>query len=225
MSKKKDKKVKSIPLAVIAMQKENNQLEDSKFVVKLDESQRPFKPIIKRQKAILIITIIILILLLLLNLINGIFIYTQTITKQIGLIALVDSPYTPDVPDWDPNAIVPPDDDIIEPLNEKLDMNMMCINMAGSIALKNTYSTGLFNFFNDPSNHYPQFVTLTLDSNDMTIYQSGLVEVGKCIKYATLDCALPAGAYTCTATFIQVDTETMKPCGKAAAKIIIQLLE
>ena len=58
-------------------------------------------------------------------------------------------------------------------------------------------------------------------SDGMQIYQSGLIEVGKTIPYAMLEVELPAGEYECTATFSQVNPETNKICGQAAAKILV----
>lgn len=177
----------------------------------------PFKNLIVRQRIIIILCCIIIVLLLLLGLFAP-----KLITKQTGLIALIDTVISvPDIPGPDPDAIDPSDDDIIDRLDKKLDKGMMCVNMAGSIVFKNAYSSGRINYFNDDGNNYPQFVTITLDSNDMQVYQSGLVDVGKCIPYINLDVVLPAGTHACTATFAQVDPETNAICGMTAAKVQI----
>ena len=50
---------------------------------------------------------------------------------------------------------------------------------------------------------------------------TGLIRVGDCIAYDTLDVKLPKGTHSCIATFTQVDTEKNKTCGQASAKIVI----
>lgn len=172
--------------------------------------------VMKAQKLTIILCIIIIILLLLMSGVT----YIINRTQQVGLIALIDVPNNSlDIPDYDPDSIITPDDDPVSKLNEKLDKGKMCINMISKVTLDDAYSVGYFNIVNDEINNYPQFVTLMLDSNNTTIYQSGLIDVGKCIKYARIDVALPAGEYDCTAVFSQVDTATNKICGQAAAKV------
>lgn len=145
------------------------------------------------------------------------------VTEQVGLVALLDVENgIPDIPDYDPTQITPPDDDTVQKLNEKLDKGKMCINMASSVIFENSYSSGKFNIYNDEANNFPQFVTIALDSNGTIIYQSGLLDVGKCIIYAPLEVVLPKGTYDCTATFSQVDNGVI--CGQAAAKVVITVL-
>lgn len=174
---------------------------------------------IKRATTIIIaLCTVIIVLLLSLGVVG--FVVTQT--KQVGLVAIVDTPpNSPDIPDYDPDAIIPPDDDKVQKLNEKLDMGKMCINMVSKVTFKNSYASGYVNIVNDDANNFPQFVTITLDSNGMQIYQSGLIEVGKTVPYAMLEVELPAGEYACTATFSQVDPSTNKICGQAAAKVTV----
>lgn len=143
-------------------------------------------------------------------------------TKQVGLVAIIDTPSNSlNIPDYDPDAIIRPDDDKVQKLNEKLDQGKMCINMRSHIIFDNALTSGKVDIVNDDANNYPQFVTITLDDTNAQIYQSGLIEVGKSVPYAQLDIELPKGEYTCTAIFSQVDTTTNKICGQAAAKIKI----
>lgn len=173
-----------------------------------------------RLNTILCIVIMILILLL------GSVVFITTQTKQVGLVALLDTPNQSfDIPDWDPDAIIPPADETVQKLNEKLDMGKMCINMLSKVVFENTYSYGTMNIYNDEANNYPQFVTITKDSNGVIIYQSGLIEVGKGIPYAALDVEVPVGEHECTAVFTQVDPATNKVCGQAAAKVTIVIKE
>lgn len=188
----------------------------------LDEDKIALENIITRQKRTLTICIVILVMVLLLN--SLVIISRDTVTKieQVGLVSLIDAKSDPStIPDFDPNAIIPPDDDRVQKLNEKLDMGKMCINMISKVTFKDTYASGYVNIVNDDANNYPQFVTITLDSNGMQLYQSGLIEVGKTIPYAMLEVELPAGEYECTAVFSQVDTTEDKVCGQAAAKVLI----
>lgn len=172
----------------------------------------------RKQNVIIALCLVIIALLLSLTTV-GVVIWQ---TKQVGLVALIDTPkVTPSIPDYDPDAIVPPVDDKVQKLNEKLDKGKMCINMVGRVTFDNCYTAGYVNIVNDEANNYPQFMTLTLDSNGTQIYQSGLIPVGKSVLYANLEIELPAGTYDCTALFSQVDPETNKICGQAAAKVVV----
>ena len=194
---------------------------DAQFVQimqQFDMSEHQHSNMRKLQTVIIALCIVIVLLLLSIGTM-GFVIYN---TKQVGLVALVDTPpSSPDIPGYDPDAIIPPDDDKVQKLNEKLDMGKMCINMVSKVTFKNSYASGYVNIVNDEANNYPQFVTITLDNNGMQIYQSGLIEVGKTIPYAMLEVELPTGEYECTATFSQVNPETNKICGQAAAKILV----
>ena len=197
---------------------------ESSYTDILDTKQQPLKGIIKRQKITMIVCIITLILVLLSNIMFAMFNVFKVITKQVGLVVEVDVPTIGvEIPDYDPIAVITPDEDITGELNEKLDRGKMCINMVSAVTLQDAYASGCFNIINSETNNYPQFVTIVLDSNNATIYQSGLVGVGKCIPYDTLDVALPKGTYECTAIFQQVDPATKSICGKAAAKITITI--
>ena len=196
--------------------------------LQLDKKDKNFKHVVRRQRCLIILCVVIIILLLLMHfgyaLFNGGWLNDKLklIKEQVGLIALVDVPNTPDdVPGRDPGAVPIPDDDTVSQLNDKLDKGKMCVNMRSRITFDNGYGSGCFYIVNDEANNYPQFVTLILNSNNTQIYQSGLVDVGKCIVYDTLDLALEKGTYECTAIFKQVDPETNKVCGKAAAEVSI----
>lgn len=194
---------------------------DGDTILMLDEKQNPIRQIVKRQKITLILCIIILLLLIFAG---GFYIKTAYLERQVGLIAIIDSDYAPpDIPSPDPIAIPIPEEDKIDELNDKLSLGQMCINMVSSVTFKDAYSSGRLNVINSPANNYPQFVTLTLDTNHAVIYQSGLIDPGKCIPFDTLDVVLAKGTYNCTATFIQVDPQTEKICGKAAAKVVITI--
>ena len=203
---------------------QTNNTETNETGMELDTNAPTVKKMIRRQRIVITLSVIILVVLLLLCIVLLIFGPVHIITEQTGLVALIESEITPPgIPDKDPTAIPIPDDNKVEELNEKLDLGRMCINMASRIILNDAYSSGYVNIVNDEANNYPQFVTITLDSNDAVIYQSGLINPGECIPYAVLDIVLSAGSHECTATFAQVDTDTNKICGKAAAKVVIDI--
>lgn len=182
---------------------------------KFSDADKQRNRLAKLAKVIIILCIVIILILSSLG-----FIVWRT--KQTGLVAIIDTPSNSlEIPDFDPDAFDTPEDDHVTQLNEKLDMSKMCINMAGQVTLKNAYSKGYLNIINDKINNYPQFVTITLDSNGAVVYQSGLIDVGKSVTYAQLEIVLPQGTHECTALFSQVDTKTNKICGQAAAKVRI----
>lgn len=207
--------------------KDNQPYEPSLNFGKMDAEDCPDDPAksnteetIQYVKRLQITTIALVMIILLLLLTSGF----TVVTQQVGLVALIEPPSVGiEIPDWDPTAITPPEDDTVSRLNEKLDKGKMCVSMISAVTFTDASTAGYLNFFNDPANNYPQFVTLLLDSDSSKIYQSGLVEPGKCIMYDTLDVELAKGEYECTALFTQVDTETNSVCGQAAAKIHITI--
>lgn len=200
----------------------NLKTQDGETILTIDENkEQPVKKIVHRQKTTITLCVIILVILLSLSGFLAL-VTTKVVTKQIGLVAIIESQYIPDIiPDPDPIVVPIPEEEKIDDLNEKLDGKKMCINMISSITFKDAYASGRFNIVNSKANNYPQFVTITLNSNNAVIYQSGLIDPGKCIPYDTLDVVLPKGTYECTATFAQVDTAANRVCGKAAAKVVI----
>ena len=195
---------------------------DTMFTLKVDENSDALKGFVSRQRVPSILCVIIIVLLLL-NTGFNCFTYFM-VPQQAGLVAVIDAPMSPsEIPGWDDSAIAPPEDDTVQRLNEKLEQGKMCINMASHVYFENAYASGKVNIYNDEANNYPQFVTIVLDSNNQTVYQTGLIDVGKCIMYAPLDIVLEKGDHNCTAIFTQVDPTTNKVCGQAAAKIKITI--
>lgn len=195
--------------------------KDKEEILYLDEKKKPLKQLISRQRITMLLCILILILLLVSG---GLIVYTQFIHIQTGLIVTVDAPIDPDdIPGFDEDRIPIPEDIKVEELNEKLDAGKMCINMVSRVYLSNAYSAARINFINDKANLYPQYITITLNSNNTVVYRSGLINPGDCIPYARLDTALPKGSYDCTVTFTQVNLDTKSICGKAAAKVNITI--
>lgn len=184
---------------------------------KLKHARKELKQVIKTNKLL-----VILIIILLLMFGGGTAIMVQTLTVQTGLVVTLDVPMDPsDIPDGFDENTSSIDETIKNELNKKLEMNKMCIDMNSKITFDTSESKGYLNIKNNSVNNFAQFVTITLESNGAQIYQTGLIRVGDCIAYDTLDVKLPKGTHSCIATFTQVDTEKNKTCGQASAKIVI----
>ena len=181
------------------------------------------KPPSKKKNGLNAVLMLIIFVLITLWCVTAVYILDNS-KNMNGLIAVIDTPINVSViPDTYDELTVPITDPTIDKLNEKLEMNKMCINMNSSIDFAACDATGYFGIKNDVRNNYPQFVTITLDSNDVQIYQTNLIEVGDCILYDTLDVKLPKGTHFCTATFTQVNTETNTVYGQASAKVTITI--
>lgn len=177
----------------------------------------------KKKNNVSAVLMLIIFGLLALLCVTGVYILDNAHTMH-GLIAIIDTPINVStIPYAYDELTVPITDPTIDKLNEKLEMDKMCINMNSSLDFATCDATSYFGIKNDTRNNYPQFVTITLDSNDIQIYQTDLIEVGDCILYDTLDVKLPKGTHFCTATFTQVNTETNTVCGHASAKITIKI--
>lgn len=194
--------------------------KDGDSILEIDENEKPIKQIIGRQK---IITAMCIIMLSILITIGGIYVKKHILDQPTGITTMVEAPYTPNIiPEIDPIAVpIPTEDDVVS--ESKLPSDQMSINMFNTVVFKDAYASGHFNITNSSINNYPQFVTITLNNDNTVIYQSGLIEPGKCIAYDTLDVVLPKGEYNCTATFVQVNPASQQICGKAAANVVITI--
>lgn len=96
------------------------------------------------------------------------------------------------------------------------------ISIASLIEFDNSDSEGIAYIENVPSNKYDMKVTITLDSNGETVYQSGAIKPNNYIEKIKLNTKLAAGSYPATATFVAYDNDSShKEVGQAAAKITI----
>lgn len=201
----------------------NLKTQDGETILTIDENEEStVRKLISRQKTITILCTITLCISLLLS---GFLVWANYFRQQTGLTAIIEAQYSPDsIPDYDPIAVpIPSDERANEPV-EKIDINKMLINMANTVELANAHASGHFNIINSEANNYPQFVTITIDNNNTSIFRTGLIEPGKCIPYDTLDIVIPKGTYKCTATFVQIDPSNKRICGKAAAKVTIVVM-
>ena len=115
-------------------------------------------------------------------------------------------------------------DAIVESLNEKVDEGMINISMNTSPIFQDGHSAGNLMIVNESINRYPQRVVITRNDTGETIYTSGAIPVGSKIEAASLDVALQAGTYECTAMFHNLDPVTGDSLGYAGAIISITVV-
>ena len=117
------------------------------------------------------------------------------------------------------------EEEIIAELNRKVEEGMINISMN----LTPTFASGteIGNLFikNSTINHYPQVIEIIRDDTGEVIYTSSGIPVGSRVDYDTLDVDLDAGFYECTAYFNAIDPETNTCIGKAAARVLLTVLE
>ena len=114
-------------------------------------------------------------------------------------------------------------EEIAEKLNEKVAEGMINISMNTAPYFENGASEGNVMIVNESINNYPQKVQIIRNDTGEQIYESGAIAVGSKIERATLDVALPAGTYECTAYFHNLDPETGEIIGTAGAIINITI--
>ena len=106
-------------------------------------------------------------------------------------------------------------------LDRVVEEGMLNISIASVIEFENGTSEGTAYIENVPSNKYVMKVTITLDSNDEVVYESGGIKPDSHIDNIKLNKDLDAGTYPATATFTAYDPDTLEEVGQAAAKITI----
>ena len=130
-------------------------------------------------------------------------------------------------------------EEIAKKLNEKVAEGMINISMntapyfedgkaEGNIMITAPYfengaADGNLMIVNESINNYPQKVQIIRNDTGEQIYESGAIAVGSKIERATLDVALPAGTYECTAYFHNLNPETGEIIGTAGAIINITI--
>ena len=114
-------------------------------------------------------------------------------------------------------------EEIAEKLNEKVAEGMINISMNTAPYFENGASEGNVMIVNESINNYPQKVQIIRNDTGEQIYESGAIAVGSKIERATLDVALPAGTYECTAYFHNLNPETGEIIGTAGAIINITI--
>ena len=106
-------------------------------------------------------------------------------------------------------------------LDRVVEEGMLNISIASVIEFENGTSEGTAYIENVPSNKYVMKVTITLDSNNEVVYESGGIKPDSHIDTIKLTKDLEAGTYPATATFTAYDPDSLDEVGQAAAKITI----
>ena len=106
-------------------------------------------------------------------------------------------------------------------LDRVVEEGMLNISIASVIEFQNGTSEGTAYIENVPSNKYVMKITITLDSNNEVVYESGGIKPDSYINTIKLNTDLAAGTYPATATFTAYDPDTLDEVGQAAAKITI----
>ena len=114
-------------------------------------------------------------------------------------------------------------EEIAEKLNAKVAEGMINISMNTAPYFEDGAADGNLMIVNESINNYPQKVQIVRNDTGEQIYESGAIAVGSKIERATLDVALPAGTYECTAYFHNLDPETGEIIGTAGAIINITI--
>lgn len=106
-------------------------------------------------------------------------------------------------------------------LDRVVEEGMLNISIASVIEFENGTSEGTAYIENVPSNKYVMKVTITLDSNNEVVYESGGIKPDSYINTIKLSKDLEAGTYPATATFTAYQPDSVEEVGQAAAKITI----
>lgn len=170
----------------------------------------------KLLKVLKVAVLILFVLIVLLFLFKSCSIDNDNTDQSTGLV------YDPNVVDggWDDADI----DRIVASLNGKVEEGMINISMNTSPVFEDGASEGNLMIVNESINIYPQVVEITRNDTGETIYKSGGIPVGSKIERAKLSKDLPAGHYTCTAMFHNMDPDTGKSLGAAGAIVEITVL-
>lgn len=108
-------------------------------------------------------------------------------------------------------------------LDRVVEEGMLNISIASVIEFANGTSEGTAYIENVPSNKYVMKVTITLDSNNEVVYESGGIKPDSHIDTIKLSKDLEAGTYPATATFTAYDPDSLEEVGQAAAKITLAI--
>lgn len=109
-------------------------------------------------------------------------------------------------------------------LDRQVEEGMFNISIASVAQFSDGTSEGELRIENVPGNRYLMQVTIALDATDQTIYESGIIEPDHHIQKDALMVDLDPGTYDATATFIALDPQTEEEVGRAAAKMLIQVM-
>lgn len=124
----------------------------------------------------------------------------------------------------DPNVKVGSLTGNTEDLDKIVDEGMLTFSINSTPVFDNGTANGNLMIENSEINNNRFTVAITRDDTGETIYESGALDPGQYIDDVPLDVALPAGEYTCTATFTTYKLSDNSPIGQAAAGLTITVL-
>lgn len=109
-------------------------------------------------------------------------------------------------------------------LDRQVSEGMFNISIASVAQFADGTSEGELRIENVPGNRYLMQVVITLDDTGQQIYESGIIEPDHHIQRDALSVDLDPGTYDATATFLALDAQTEEEAGRAAAKMLIQVM-
>ncbi len=112
---------------------------------------------------------------------------------------------------------------IEEMMQRKADKSTFSFELNSRPVFEDGLSEGALRIANPPYGAYSIQVTISLDSNQKKIFETGKLKPNQYIEKAKLLENLPAGQYPATATINAYDTETDEFVGTSAAKLIITI--
>lgn len=109
-------------------------------------------------------------------------------------------------------------------LDRIVEEGMFNISIASVIQFEDGASSGKAYIENVPGNRYLMQVTIVLDDDGETVFETKAVKPGQYIEDITLTKDLDQGTYPATATFTALDQESHEEVGKAAAKVTLNVM-
>lgn len=162
--------------------------------------------------------LIILLLLLLIGLVTGILLYV-----------LREDPRNPLARDEDALGGMlagKSDEEISQLLQDKVDEGMVNLSISAEPVFELNGKKGLLGIENLETNRYSFQVTVVVDGDIGTVYESGLLDPGYYIEYVELNQTLEEGVYPATAIFTTYSLgETDEPIAQANVEINLHILD
>lgn len=112
---------------------------------------------------------------------------------------------------------------IEEMMQRKADQSTFSFEINSRPVFEDGLSEGAIRIANPPYGAYSIQVTITLDSDQKKVFETGKLKPNQYIEKAKLLENLPAGEYPATATINAYDIETDEFVGTSAAKLIITI--
>lgn len=158
------------------------------------------------------------IFILLLLLISGVFFtYKIFFDKPTEKATIVAGDFLPDGKD----ALKMTEDEKLKYAQEVVDKSNFNMRIMSETHFNKDTMKGSLAIQNPPQNSQPVNVVVTLDDNQLKVYESGAINPGEEIKEATLMRDLNSGSYPATATFSIYNSDTKKKQGEVKALLTL----